>query len=362
MQKKHQITITDVAKSAGVAVGTVSRVFNNHADVNPEIKEKVWHAAHRLGYKRIRQRRASTEASAQQPSLTGDIGVVCFGMDDTLVQLPIVSSALQGIESALSSRGRSLLLANIPKGNRLPPFVSEGRVIGLILKGPNQGELPAESENELLRSLYRFPHVWLMGRLANAVGDHCNFDTDTAGRLAAEHLRAKGHRRVGFLNPKPGQNQFERVKHGFQAACLRLGLSLTLLESEAPTSFSWPLPAITLQDNVARLMQSWLALSASTRPTALFVPSDRTASQLYSAATALNLKVGSDLSVVSCNNERSIVQNLVPELTTIDVHADLIGQRAVDQLFWRIEHPGDPSTHQWLLEPTLVERSSVAQL
>lgn len=362
MKPRAKATITDVAKAARVAVGTVSRVFNNHKDVNPEIKERVWQAAHKLGYQRIRQRRSSTGAVAAKPASPGDIGVVCFGMEDTLVQLPIVSSALQGIEHALSSRGRSLLLANIPKGNRVPPFIAENRVVGLILKGPNQGELPPDAESELLRSLYRFPRVWLMGRLNNALGDHCNFDRDAAGRMAAEHFRARGHRRVAFLNPKPGQIQFEAIKQGFQAACARLGLSQRLLESESPSALAWPLPAITLQDNVTRLLRAWQALPQDERPTAIFVPSDRTASQLYSAANALGIAIGPGLGVLSCNNERAIIQNLHPELSTIDVHAELIGQRAVDQLFWRIEHPDDGCSQHWLIEPTLVDRGSVAQL
>src|SRR5262245_52464812 len=126
MNKKTKITITDVAKSAGVAVGTVSRVFNNHVDVNPEIADKVCLTARKLGYRRIRQRRTHREASSRPPlQSAGDIGVVFFGMQDTLVQLPVVSSAVQGIESALSAKGRSLLLANIPNGDRTPPFLTE---------------------------------------------------------------------------------------------------------------------------------------------------------------------------------------------------------------------------------------------
>jgi len=51
------MTITDVAKAADVALGTVSRVLNNHADVNAEIRTRVLAAARALNYTRIRQRR-----------------------------------------------------------------------------------------------------------------------------------------------------------------------------------------------------------------------------------------------------------------------------------------------------------------
>jgi DNA-binding LacI/PurR family transcriptional regulator len=358
MAKRARATVVDVAKAADVAVGTVSRVLNNHADVNADIRARVWNAARTLNYTRIRQRKGRREASER----VGNIAVICFGMEDTLVQLPVVSSALQGIESALSQSGRSLMLANIPEGDRVPPFLTEGHVEGVILKGPNQGLLPDEQTSELIQRIYRLPRVWLMGCLPGARGDHCNFDTEAAGRLAAEHLRRMNHRRAAFLNPKPGQTQFEKVRTSFCAAFAELGGEPSVLEVSRPERLAWPLPAITHQDNVDHLVDRWISQPAKTRATALFVPSDRTASQLYSSLERRGVGVGRDLSVISCNNERPLIMGLHPGLTTIDVHAETIGHRAVDQLLWRIAHPHEPLSIQLLIEPTLAERASVAAL
>lgn len=362
MVKKKRMTITDVAKAADVALGTVSRVLNNHADVNAEIRARVLAAARALNYTRLRQRRDPRERLNGGDSAVGNIAVIFFGMEDTLAQLPVVGAALQGIESALSGHGRNLMLASIPKGDRVPPFLLEKRIEGLILKGPNQGLLPTEEECELVAHIYRWPHVWLMGRLANAKGDHCNFDTEIAGRLVVEHLRAKGHRRIAFMNPKPGQSQFEKVKWAFFAAATRLGGEAMLLEAEPSEKLLWPLPATTLQHKVNALVDRWAKVPADTRPTALFVPSDRTVVQLYSALERRGLRVGKDVSVVSCNNEQSLLMDLHPAPTTIDVHAEIIGRRAVDQLRWRIAHPEDVLPTQVLVEPTLVERDSVVAL
>ena len=359
MSTTSRVTITDVAKAANVAVGTVSRVLNNHADVNAEIRERVTQAARELGYSRLRQRKRARE----QPVVTSreNIAVICFGMDDTLVQLPVISAALQGIERSLSQQGRSLMFANIPKGDRVPPFLVEQHVEGLILKGPNQGELPPASESPLLSHIYRLPHVWLMGRLHGAQGDHCNFDTEAAARLAADHLLAKGHTHVGFMNPKPGQNQFERLKSSFRIFAERNQQRFTLLESEPSGKLVWPLPAITLAAKVAALTDQWIAMPVDQRPTAIFVPSDRTSAQLYAALGRRGLQVGRDISVVSCNNEKSLLMSLHPSLTSVDVHAETIGSRAVDQLLWRLQHPDEPQSFQLLVEPTLVERASVVE-
>lgn len=362
MTKAAKITITDVARHAGVAVGTVSRVLNNHPDVNPEIRDKVKKTALDIGYRRIRRRNVKQPLRGAAPSATGDIGIIFFGMEDTLVQLPVINRALQGIERTLSAQGHNLLLANIPDGNRIPPFLTEGRIKGLILKGPNQGELPSETEYELLQHAYRFPHIWLMGRLPNAQGDHCNYDTEVAGRLVAQYLHSKGHKRVAFFNPKPGQSQFEKLKQSFHLHSARLGADYLLLETEAPLRRLWPLPATTQIDNVDILVERLLKLPKTERPSALFVPSDRTAVQLDSALKKRGLRMGVDMSVVSCNNETSIIGTLSPELTTVDVHAETIGQVAVNQLLWRIANPGNTLPMQLLVEPTLVERASVVQL
>jgi LacI family transcriptional regulator len=361
---QKRVTVVDVAKAAGVALGTVSRVLNNFPDVNADIRNRVLRAAQDLNYSRIRKRRRSTERNGRNGAETtpGVIAIMFFGMEDALVHLPVVSSALQGIEHALSTQHRDLMFANIPEGDRVPPFLRNHRVEGLILKGPNQGLLPPTESNELLREIFRLPYVWLMGRLPNATGDHCNFDAEIAGRLVAAHLREKNHRRVAFFNPKPGQSQFERVKHAFLNAAVPLGLEASLLEIEPPARLIWPLPAITVEENVDALVGRWVKLPRTTRPTALFAPSDRTSVQLYASLARRGLRVGHDVSVVSCNNERSLATNLHPALTSVDVQAELIGRRAVDQLLWRIAHPNEKLSVQLLVEPTLVERDSVAKL
>lgn len=354
---KPRATITEVAKAAGVATGTVSRVFNKHPDVNVDIRRRVNEAAAKLGYVRQRKRSRSPQSTE-----LGNIGVIFFGMQDTLAQLPVVSSAVHGIEVALSEIGRNLMLSNIPEGDRIPPFLAENRIEGVIVKGPNQGILPNPEENELLRHIYSYPHVWLMGRLPNARGDHCNFDTDAAGRLVARHLHQKGHRQVGFLNPKPGQSQFEKLKQSYLVACERLDLAVSSLEVEPPPALTWPLPATTAQEHVETLLTRWMDMPKRVRPTAIFVPSDRTAVQLYSALERRGMQAGQDMSVISCNNERPLLMDLRPGLTTIDVHPEVVGQRAVDQLLWRIRHPQENLSFRILVSPTLVERESVAQL
>ena len=282
----------------------------------------------------------------------GNIGVIFFGMQDTLAQLPVVSSAVHGIEVALSELGRNLMISSIPEGDRIPPFLAEHRVEGVILKGPNQGILPEPEESELLRQVYGFPHVWLMGRLPNARGDHCNFDTDAAGRLVTNYLREKGHRRVAFLNPKPGQSQFEKLKHAFLIAAARNGMEAERWKWTCPRLSLGPCLPPRRKRRSRNCSTAGPRCPAESRPTALFVPSDRTGVQLYTALERRGLRAGKDVSVISCNNEKPLLMDLRPGLTTIDVHPEVVGQRAVDQLLWRIRHPQENLSFRLLVSPT----------
>ena len=82
--------MVDVARAAGVALGTVSRVLNNHPEVNDEMRHRVLQTAQDLKYTRIRRRRASMRSSGDGPAgtATGNIAVICFGMEDALGRAP----------------------------------------------------------------------------------------------------------------------------------------------------------------------------------------------------------------------------------------------------------------------------------
>ncbi|MES2692720.1 MAG: LacI family DNA-binding transcriptional regulator [Verrucomicrobiota bacterium] len=359
---KKSATVHDVAKAAGVAVGSVSRALNNHADVTPDIRERILAAAKFLNYTRLRKRRVGGAAAARRAAMPGNIGLICFGMEDALVELPVVSAAMHGIESAIGEEGGTLMFASIPKGDRVPAFLAENKIAGVIVKGPNQGELPSVETSELLRQIYRVPHVWLMGCPPNAIGDHCNFDAYAAGRIAGEHLHVKGHRRVAFLNPKPGHAQFENVKLGFTERSRALGSTVELFEPEKTAPLVWPLPSTTSAEKVDALVQRWASQPKTKRATAIAVGADTTAVQIYSALGRLGLRVGRDVGLISCNDEKSLIMGLSPALTTVDVQADAVGRNAVARVLWRVAHPMDATPVTLLIRPVLTERESVPRV
>jgi DNA-binding LacI/PurR family transcriptional regulator len=92
----------------------------------------------------------------------------------------------------------------------------------------------------------------------------------------------------------------------------------------------------------------------------VIVSADSIAVQLYGALRQLGLRAGRDLSVLSFNHEKPLVMGLNPPLTTIDIRAEAIGRRAVEQLSWRIRHKAESIPTKILVEPCLIEAASVA--
>jgi LacI family transcriptional regulator len=354
-------TVLDVAAAAYVSVGTVSRVLNTPNAVGAEVRRRVLDAVTRLAYKPLRRRRKGPAAEGGQTARRrGNFGVLLIGMDDSLTHLPVIAEALHGVEKAMAAEGITLMLANVPNADRVPAFLAKGLVDGVIVKTPLLGDLRLCASPALVEAIHRVPHVWLLGRPDSGEGDMCGADFDVGARIGLDYLHARGHRRIGYLHPRMGQTRSESLKRALTAHAGRLGLGLQFFEKPQEEAVKWPLPAVTRPAEVLPLLERWRALPVPERPTAIIVSADSIAVQLYGALRQLGLKAGRDLSVLSFNHEKPLVMGLNPPLTTIDIRAEAIGRRAVEQLTWRIRHKDENIPTKILVEPCLIEAASVA--
>jgi LacI family transcriptional regulator len=356
-------TVVEVAAAANVAVGTVSRVLNTPDEVGPDIRQRVLEAIARMNYTPLRRRRKSgMTPDGSGPRWRGNFGLLLTGMDDTLSHLPVVSEALHGVELAMAAEGMNLMLANVPDADRVPAFLAKNQVDGLIVKSPLLGDLRACASPALVAAIGRVPHVWLLGKPESAGSDMCDFDIDAGMKSVVEYLHANGHRRIAFLDPRPGQSRTEVLKRVAGMHAQRLGLNLRLFEKLLVFPVKWPVSAVTQPAEVEPLLTRWAGLAPASRPTVLVVSADSIAVQVYRALQQMGHKVGRDVSIISCTNEKTLVSGLVPSLTTLDIRPEAIGRRAVEQLIWRVRNKADSFTTKILIEPRLVVGNSVTAL
>jgi len=346
------ITVKDVAVTASVSLGTVSRVLNGDPSVSTEVRRRVREAVDTLGYTRLRSR---SRANSYSPLKGRNIALVMLGMDRSLADLPSVAAAIHGAEATLKELGANLLLVDIPRADHLPATLGRNRIDGLLLQGALLETMLQHANIALLQRLEQIPTVWFLGKPVGAWGDVVESNDRSVGRLAAEHLWQQGHRRLAFLSPKPHQATFAQRQAAFEWHARRLGAHLTTVLGEGSEG-KQPIPPVDALPSVDGLVEQLLSLP--NHPTAVFVPGDAVAAMVYRALAQRGLQIGRDLSMISCNNEATLLAGLYPSLTTIDIHAEYIGRRAVDQLIWRLAHRELPADDIGV-EPTLHGGESV---
>lgn len=196
----HEPTIRDVAKRAGVSIGTVSRVLNKAADVRPPMREAVERAIQELNYQ-------PNESARQLRSMrTRAIGMV---VNDLLHGMNVV--AARGAEEAAESRGYTLLLADSRQDAAF-----EQRIIESLLSRRVDGLLvtPARSIAAVQTAVARSQTPLLVyGQLQSRRDVPTAIIEEREASLAAiEALIACGHRRI-LLTGQDQPVSRNRVRH-----------------------------------------------------------------------------------------------------------------------------------------------------
>lgn len=347
-------TLHDVARKARVSAGTVSRVLHGHPAVSEENVAKVQQAIDALGYS-PRQKKAAM--SDLNPLENKSILLLTLGMDRSLAALPVIAAAIGGVEHAAARARANLFVANLPEADRIPELLDRRRFDGVIIKGALQGDLAGKMHRGLRERLESLPIVWLLGRPTGLRGDIVQADDLRVGRIAAEHLVSRGHRRLAFISAKPSHVTLVRRRAAFSFFAEQAG---AVVQSFVGRDDAWtfPLPATEQVERVQDLVDR--LLKERRPPTAIFAPDDSMGAMTARALTARGVRIGRDMSLMSCNNERSLLMGVHPTLTTIDVRAAEIGERTIDQLSWRMTHAESAGVDIGL-EPVLVPGESVAK-
>jgi LacI family transcriptional regulator len=271
------LTIRDVARHAGVSRGTVSRVLNNSPRVDPVTRERVIAVIAELDYV------PNAAARRLSSGRTGAIGVVV-----PFMARPSFVERLRGIEAALAQTGYDLVVFNIESLERRDSVMSMltrgDRVDGLIILSI----MPRQAEVE------RLERAGIPAVLVDA--HHRGFsrvvvDDIAGGRLAAEHLLALGHVKIGFLGDDPRSRfQFSpsRLRRlGVRRALRAVGLDLN---PEYVRTGAFP------RDTVRRIGAELLELADP--PTAIVCGSDVEALGVLDAARIAGIAVPGRLSVI----------------------------------------------------------------
>ncbi|WP_428940547.1 LacI family DNA-binding transcriptional regulator [Fontivita pretiosa] len=338
------MSISKVAKLAGVSSSTVSRVINNHPRVAPETAQSVRQAMKQLGYVPSDRRPGPKPASRSRIG-TGNIAFLVLGTSGDRAT-PAFEDLLRGVSLGASQNELNLSFSHVSDVEHLPQRLLDRRIDGVLL----HGVIPS---GELRRQLMRVPTVWLMGnRRRPDWGDQVMPDGYEIGDLAARYLLERGHRRLAFLNLDAGHWVFKLYYQSFASRAADDGASVALVDQMPPESADY------WQKYTAESVESLIRrfLSLDPRPTGLFVADDMQVALIQPALQHRGIRIGAgQTEIVSCNNEKPYLVGLSPRPTVIDIRVESIGRRGVEQLMWRIEHPDVPERIIATIEPFIVK-------
>jgi LacI family transcriptional regulator len=335
-------TMEQVAQTAGVSRSTVSRVINNDPRIPVVTVDAVRTAIEECGYRpKSPQSRQGPRVRSRKPIRHKKIVLLFSGLPSQL-HSPVYSRVIHSIEERLNEEGWSLVVST-----RSPERVAESlpeRVDGCILFCAH-GMGPDPRLMRELRNLGGTVRI-MSNPVPGDLFDHVTYHNGRIGGLAADYLLSKGHCRMAAVGSPDDLrvNDFCRAVIAGGGEIFRINRSGLISETgkvQAPN-------AEAMLDVAQQLFDR------SPRPDALFVPADILVMGLYQALLNVGISPGRDIEIVGTNNDAVFLDCLHPRPASVDIHAEAVGRRAVEQLYWRLDHPREPrQTIQ--LEPELYE-------
>ncbi|MEV6633667.1 LacI family DNA-binding transcriptional regulator [Actinoplanes sp. NPDC051470] len=329
MTTGHRVTIYEVADRARVSISTVSNVLNKPDRVSAATRERVLAAVDELGFV------PKVQAVSLARRGTGRVGVMApfTSYGSYLRRLSGLLTAATELEiDVLVFDHESAALASSPVLASMPVH---GRLDGLIVMGLRIEDAIADRLRER-----RLPTVAVDAD--SALFSRVVIDDRDGGRIAAAHLRDRGHRRVGYLLERQVSDyESQAVKRltGFREVITAAGGSVVVTSSDNAIE-------------AARRAAAGLFDDAD-RPTAVMAHHDTLAVGVLLEARERGLRVPQDVAVMGFDDGEMA---MAADLTTVRQPFEESGSAALSVLLGHLG--GSDLRSTTTLDVRLVARST----
>ena len=328
------VTIKDVARAAGVSVGTASQALRESPAVREETRRRVRAVAARLRYQ------PSALARGLVTRRTHTVGLLISDISN-----PFFIRAVRAIEDSAQENGYNVILCNTDedpaKETQYLRVLIEKRVDGIIL-ATTAGSLQAVRDVRWRR----IPLVLFDRELPRVATDTVKVDSVLGGRLATDHLLSLGHRRIAIIHgPVVRSTGAERLQ-GYLSALREAGVR--------------PDPALIREGNFkadsGRVLAHHL-LELSPPPTALFCTNNLMTVGALQTLGERGVRIPQDLSLVGYDDMEWWTLTH-PPLTTVGQPVYELGREAMRLVLAQIQTPGRRRPQRVILKPELILRDS----
>jgi LacI family purine nucleotide synthesis repressor len=325
------ITIKDVAKEAGVSIGTVSNALNGNRYINPDTKQRVMDAVKKLNYiPNLNGRYLKAGATKTIGFFTNSISgpYFCSLMDAMCRQCEAREYNL----NVFITKDSSVIMGNIMGKNLDGVLIYEDTTV-------NEAEIHT-FEKEGIKVVFLDREVSRQG-VSSVL-----FDSYKAGYEATKHLINLGHKRISFIECVDEVIDSLRRKEGYKAA---------LKESNLPIEDALIIQGAFEEEYTYNAIKSFLRFHSSELPDAFLAGNDLSAIGCIKALQADGYQIPDDVSVMGFD-DIDIAQYFSPSLTTVRNPIARQGRLAIDTLIDMIEEKEQGTTIK--LEGSLIVRNS----
>ncbi len=300
MTARVPVSLSDVARHAGVSLATASRALNDAYGVSPATRDRVVAAAAELDFV------ASPDASRLARGTTGRVAVVV-----PHIERWFFGQMVSGIERVLADADLDLLLYRVDDEEDRRDFLARlparRKVDAVVVVA-----FPVDDADRQRLELIGAKIVAAGGQ--SAAYPYVCIDDEHAGRLAMDHLLGLGHRRIAMIGAhdpdQPGWPAIAGRSRAYESALAEAGVR--------------PDPALIREvewapANAARAMSEILD-ATDEPPTAVYTHSDELALGVLHTLRHRGLRVPEDLSVIGIDGHP---MSEMLDLTTVaqDVNA-----------------------------------------
>ncbi len=321
--------LKDVAREAGLAVGTVSRVLNNRGYISDEARRKVDEAMKKLNY------RPNEVARSLHRKSTNTIGLIV-----PHIRHPYFTEMISNLENQAYKKGYRILLCNSQsireKEKEYIDICTGNQVAGIILCS---GSVAVEVFDEI-----NIPVITIERFLDNGTAS-VECDNRQGGALAAEKLIACGCRNLLHFGNIGGVSMPADMRaEGFKEVCEKQKVPFVELLAEENQYNSMTYGEV-IEETLLKYPQT----------DGLFTNSDLIAAQTLQVCRKLHISVPDQMRIIGFDDV-SIASLTTPQLTTIHQPVKEMAEIAVNLLHDAVS--GKPVPKRTVLPVHLVERET----
>jgi DNA-binding LacI/PurR family transcriptional regulator len=327
----------EIAKIAGVSLGTVSNVLNGSAVVREPLRHRVLEAVNALGYQ------PSQLARGLRRDKTNMIGMIIPDVTN-----PFFPAVVRGAEDVAFENGYRLVLCNTDNSHTKEiAYLNELRTYlpsGLIVIPSDFGDLTTQvasyrKSGTAVVCVDRLPKDWN--------GDSVTAANERGAYEAASYLLRHGHKRLAIITGPRHLTSAQDRLNGFKRALSekRISIGAEYIQEAAFDRHSGYLKAVFL-------------LRLIPRPTAIFAGNDMIAFGALLAFREMGLHCPEEISLMGFDN-LDLAEMTNPPLSSVSQPGYQMGMAAAQILVDRVGGASGPAKHL-VLKTALQIRASVA--